>query len=306
MSDLPITKNDYDRAVVLANVLSEFKSICEMREDISDVHFTPQANGYDISFRQNGTDTKLFITFKNRYTDSLTIKRFDGESLTASFALKKTDSLSGLLEAVLHPCPSQKKSRPSGLLFLLAVVLVAAVYAVATAFSIVSYSHLDEARPADAAVVLGAGTSDGQVSPVFRERINHAIDLYESGTIKYIIMTGGTGDGNTVSDAFAAKQYAISQGVPESRILTEEKSAITEENLEYSKAIMDGRRLDSALIVSDPLHMKRAMIMADDYGITAFSSPTPSTMYRSLKTKFPFLLREIFFYIGYRIVRIFR
>lgn len=306
MSDLPITKNDYDRAVVLTNVLAEFKSIFETREDISDVHFTPQANGYDIRFRQNKADVKLCIAFKNRYTDFLIIKRFDGKKLTASFVLKKTDSLFGQLEAVLRPCPVQKKRRPSALLLLLAVVLVAAVYAVATAFSVVSYSHLDKAQPADAAVVLGAGTSDGKVSPVFRERINHAIDLYESGTVKHIIMTGGTGDGNTVSDAFAAKQYAVSQGVPESRILTEEKSTITEENLEYTKAIMDGRRLDSALIVSDPLHMKRAMIMADDYGITAFSSPTPSTMYRSPKTKFPFLLREIFFYIGYRIVRIFR
>ena len=124
MSDLPITKNDYDRAVVLANVLSEFKSICEMREDISDVHFTPQANGYDISFRQNGTDTKLFITFKNRYTDSLTIKRFDGESLTASFALKKTDSLSGLLEAVLHPCPSKKRADRQGSFFCLRLSLL--------------------------------------------------------------------------------------------------------------------------------------------------------------------------------------
>ena len=69
---------------------------------------------------------------------------------------------------------------------------------------------------------------------------------------------------------------------------------------------MDAHDLHTAIIVSDPLHMKRAMAMAKDYGITAFSSPTPTTMYRRLKTKVPFLFRETFFYIGYAIVRIFR
>jgi uncharacterized SAM-binding protein YcdF (DUF218 family) len=52
--------------------------------------------------------------------------------------------------------------------------------------------------------------------------------------------------------------------------------------------------------------MKRAMRMAEDYGLTSFSSPTPTTMYRSLKTKVPFLFRETFFYVGYSIVRLFR
>ena len=69
---------------------------------------------------------------------------------------------------------------------------------------------------------------------------------------------------------------------------------------------MDENALETAIIVSDPLHMKRAMLMAKDYGIPAYTSPTTTSMYKSLKTKIPFLLREEFFYIGYRIVRIFR
>jgi uncharacterized SAM-binding protein YcdF (DUF218 family) len=47
--------------------------------------------------------------------------------------------------------------------------------------------------------------------------------------------------------------------------------------------------------VSDPLHMKRAMMMADDLDIAAVSSPTPTSRYRSLKTKLGFLLRELYF-----------
>lgn len=175
-----------------------------------------------------------------------------------------------------------------------------------TAGSIVSYGKKDNKTQADVAIVLGAGATDAGVSPVFRERLNHGIWLYENRYVDFLIFTGGFGDGNTKSDAFIAKEYALSQGVPEEVILIEEKSTITEENLEFAKELMDENACRTAIIVSDPLHMKRAMLMTKDYGITGYSSPTPTTMYQSLRSKLPFLLREEFFYIGYCIVRIFR
>ena len=191
------------------------------------------------------------------------------------------------------------------LVFLLVVFLII-LFAIITAVNITHYGKLDEKAHCDVAIVLGAATSDGEVSPVYRERINHGIWLYENGYVDYLILTGGIGNGNEMSDACAAKQYAIKKGVPEQVILIEEKSTITEENLEHAKEIMDEFSMDTAIIVSDPLHMKRAMLMASDYGIDACSSPTPTTMYRSAKTQLPFLAREVFFYIGYSIVRVFR
>ena len=68
---------------------------------------------------------------------------------------------------------------------------------------------------------------------------------------------------------------------------------------------MDDNCYNTAIIVSDPLHMKRAMLMADDNGIKAYSSPTPTSRYITVKSKFSFLAREEFFYIGYRVYRIF-
>lgn len=176
----------------------------------------------------------------------------------------------------------------------------------AIAVNIWNYGKKDEKSPSDVAIVLGAAVWDGEVSPVYRERINHAITLYEDGFVDYIILTGGFGEGSYKSDSQVAKEYALSQGVPEERILTEEKSTITEENLEFSKEIMVENNLETAIIVSDPLHMKRAMLMAEDYNINALSSPTTTSMYKSLKTKIPFLLREEFFYVGYCVVRLFR
>lgn len=190
---------------------------------------------------------------------------------------------------------------------LVAIILfLSIIIASAIAVSIWKYGKKDEKSPSDVAIVLGAAVWDGEVSPVYRERINHAITLYKDGFVDYIILTGGFGEGSYKSDSQVAKEYALSQGVPEERILIEEKSTITEENLEFSKEIMDENGLSTAIIVSDPLHMKRAMLMAEDYGINAVSSPTTTSMYKSLKTKIPFLLREEFFYVGYCVVRLFR
>ena len=203
---------------------------------------------------------------------------------------------------IVHKIGKKKTFRLISLFLVLSILF----YLIFTAISIVSYGKIDEKANSDVAIVLGAGTSNGEVSPVYRERINHGIWLYENDYVDYLILTGGIGEGNNASDAYIAKQYALSKSVPEQAIFIEEKSTITEENLENAKAIMDENSFDTAIIVSDPLHMKRAMLMAGDYGIDACSSPTPTTMYRSFKTKIPFLAREEFFYIGYSIVRVFR
>lgn len=188
----------------------------------------------------------------------------------------------------------------------LLVVFLLLLCAIMAAVQIVQYGNVDEKKHCNVAIILGAATTDGEVSPVYRERINHGVWLYKNGYVDYLIMTGGVGEGNETSDAFAAKQYAIEKDVPEQAIRIEEQSTITEENLEYAKAIMDTHSMDTAIIVSDPLHMKRAMLMTNDYGITGYSSPTPTTMYRSAKTQLPFLAREVFLYLGYLVVRPFR
>lgn len=188
------------------------------------------------------------------------------------------------------------------LIFLLAVFLIVA----GNAFAIWSYADVDEKCQADVAIVLGASTYNGTVSPVFQERINHGIWLYNNGYVKKLIMTGGMGAGNEHSDAYTAKRYAVLKGIPEEDIFLEESSTITQENIKYAKTLMDGQGCQTAILVSDPLHMKRSMLMAKDYGIEAYSSPTPTTRYISMDKKLEFLGREVFFYIGYKAYRIVR
>lgn len=172
------------------------------------------------------------------------------------------------------------------------------------AFDIWEYSQKDEKCTTDVIIVLGASTYNDQVIPVFQERLNHGIWLYQNGYAKKMILTGGYGEGNQHSDAFVAREYVMSKGILKDDILIEENSTITQENLENAKIIMDQQSFQTAIIVSDPLHMKRAMLMAKDYDIKAYSSPTPTTKYISFQKKLSFLSRETFFFIGYKIYRL--
>lgn len=189
---------------------------------------------------------------------------------------------------------------------LIIIVALVICYVFSNAVSIYIYSFKDDARNADVAIVLGASTYNGHPSPVYQERINHAVDLYNKHRVKKIIMTGGYGKGNPVSDAYNAKLYAVSQGVPEDDVLTEDQSTVTLENLINAKKIMDVYNYQTALIVSDPLHMKRAMLQAKDAGIIAYTSPTHSSRFRTRDTKFKFLKREVINYIGYKWYRLFK
>ena len=151
----------------------------------------------------------------------------------------------------------------------------------------------------DVAIILGAGLVKDKPSAVFRERINHGIALYQLGKVQHLIFTGGVGKGEVYSESEVAKSYALSKGVALADIYTESRSRITYENLLEAKKIMVKHGFNTALIVSDPLHMKRAIAMAQDLNIKAVSAPTPSSMYRTWSTKLKFLARETYFYMGY-------
>ena len=184
--------------------------------------------------------------------------------------------------------------------FLFIIPVIILIYIISNVVSICTYSNVYEDKECDVAIVLGAACNDTEVSEVYKQRLNHAIKLYNEGKVKKLIVTGGIDAGNTRSDADVAAEYLTENNIPLEDIFKEDKSTITQENLEYSKTIMDNNKFKTALIVSDPLHMKRSMLLSKDRGIDAFSSPTGTSAYKTLKSKIPFVARETFFYIGYK------
>ena len=162
---------------------------------------------------------------------------------------------------------------------------------------IVWVGERDQAAHADAIIVLGAAAYDAKPSPVFQERIRHGLDLYEAGYAPLLIFTGGYGgSGARFSESQVARRYALKQGVPDEAILIETASRNTVQNLVQAKRLMDHRGIHRVIIVSDPLHMARALRLSRGMGIDALGSSTPSTRFRSFHTSWRFLAQEIYFF----------
>ncbi|WP_447724939.1 YdcF family protein [Sphingomonas koreensis] len=164
---------------------------------------------------------------------------------------------------------------------------------------IISAGRSHATGSADAAIVLGAAVHGDQPSPVFRERIRHGVHLYRTGRVRRLIFTGGYDEKTRLAESTAAHAYAIQRGMPPSAILIETHSRTTQQNTAEAAKLLRENKLRTALVVSDPLHLKRALTMAHDQGIDASGAPTPTTMYRGWSSRAGFLLRELYFYNHY-------
>jgi len=188
---------------------------------------------------------------------------------------------------------------------IIGVIMICALLVLATpmfvAGSIWSYG-LTRAEPTgDAAIVLGAAIHGTEPSPIFRERINHGLQLYKSGKVKKLILTGGVEEEGGLAESEVARNYAIKKGVPPGDLLIETVSKTTFENLQQARGIARENHLRTLVVVSDPIHMKRAMTMAASIGLPAKPSPTPTTKFHSWPSRSRFLAHETYYYITFQI-----
>ncbi len=134
---------------------------------------------------------------------------------------------------------------------------------------VITFAYNAKPIKSDAIIVLGCAVYGKNPSPFFKERLNEAIKLYKEGLGKYIIVSGGKGLGEDISEAEAGNGYLLKNGIPDNTILKDDKSYSTLQNLENSKKIMDQKSLKTAIIVSNKFHLKRASIIAKEAGINA-------------------------------------
>jgi uncharacterized SAM-binding protein YcdF (DUF218 family) len=179
------------------------------------------------------------------------------------------------------------------------LIILASSWELYLAGDIIAFSTMNQTPQSDVAIVLGAAVWKNTPSPVFEERIKHAIALYRKGIISKILFTGGVGNGKQYAESEVARNYALKQGVHSSDIFIDTVSKTTQQNLLETQKLLKLHVLHSAIIISDPLHMRRAMVMAEDIGLSVASSPTPTSRYRTLRTQAMFLLREMYFYQRY-------
>jgi uncharacterized SAM-binding protein YcdF (DUF218 family) len=160
------------------------------------------------------------------------------------------------------------------LIRLLVLLLVGAIgYITVTFGQVWLASRRDGAREADAVVVLGAAQYDGRPSPVLQGRLDHALELYEDGTVDIIVLTGGKQEGDRFTEAYVGSVYLGGKGVPDSDMLLEVQGTNTWESLAAATRILRDRDLTDAVLVTDGYHALRVNAIADELGINASVSP---------------------------------
>ncbi|SDF58478.1 YdcF family protein [Sporolituus thermophilus] len=163
----------------------------------------------------------------------------------------------------------QSKRLRRYLLFLVLILFLA------VEVPIIAVGQLAKPEPGDVIIVLGAKLIGHEPSTMLRLRLDEAAKLYQAGYAPFIIVSGAQGRDEAVSEATAMHDYLIAHGIPADRILVEDKSFSTQQNLANSLAIMRERNLKRAIIVSNASHIRRALVIAHNLGMEASGAPAP-------------------------------
>jgi uncharacterized SAM-binding protein YcdF (DUF218 family) len=139
---------------------------------------------------------------------------------------------------------------------------------------VVRTSRLDQRGPADAIVVLGAAQYNGRPSPVLKARLDHALELYRAGLAPTVVVTGGIGNGDRISEATVGHRYLRARQVPDSAIVVRPDGRTTDESMRSVGEWMHDREFTRMILVSDPFHMARLRLEARRTGLRVLTSPT--------------------------------
>jgi uncharacterized SAM-binding protein YcdF (DUF218 family) len=173
----------------------------------------------------------------------------------------------------------------------LGLALVGAVY---------RQARTDQTRPVEAIVVLGTAQFNGRPGPVLRARLERALELYEAGMAPLIVVTGGRAPGDQFTEAEAGEAWLLERGVPAGAILLENEGRDSWQSMRGVAALLNERRLDRVLLVSDGFHLLRLKLMARDLGLDAYASPTTDSPIRQGSgNEFSYMVREAAGIVGH-------
>lgn len=133
------------------------------------------------------------------------------------------------------------------------------------------FPFVAEAESADVIIVLGSAAPRGVPGKVLTSRLDHALVLYRRGYAPLILVSGGVGKGEAMSEAAVMRKYLLGKGVPANAILVENRSRNTWENVAFSRIILDMFKLERPLIVSSPFHLARVALASWRQGLRQVS-----------------------------------
>ncbi len=179
-------------------------------------------------------------------------------------------------------------------LILLSLSVFGVVYLVSFVWLAVQIK--ENARASDAVIVLGARVNyNNHLNPCLVARVEHGAKLVRDGLAKFLIVSGGVDIEDGASEANAMREIALKVGISSDQIILEPRATSTFENLQFSKAILEARRLKSVIVVTEPFHMPRAAMIARKLKLEFSNSPAPeSACWSGWKHASRFFLREPF------------
>jgi len=158
----------------------------------------------------------------------------------------------------------------------LLAVLAAGFLHVTTA--IARQSSVDEARPADVIVVMGAAEYSGRPSPVLRARLDHALGLWRQNLAPRILTTGGAGGDPVFTEGEVGRAYLTQKGVPPEAVIVEPEGESTAHSALAVGELLRRMGLRSCIVVSDGYHIFRAKRLLESRGLKVYGSPRPETV----------------------------
>ncbi|WP_307856607.1 YdcF family protein [Catenulispora pinistramenti] len=217
--------------------------------------------------------------------NGLTMLRKEGRTVTNLLSLACGVGIIGLVLFLVAAVVARRQV----LIGLAAAAVLVVCYLAFLFFCYLSYGFVYRRMPirraSDFVVVLGAGLMGGRrVSPLLASRLDRARSVYESldgDNGPLLIVSGGKGSDERLSEAEAMADYLVERGFPADRILKEDQSSTTEENLLFSAALMREMRPEGyrCVVVTNDFHSYRAALIARDLGVPAQVAGSPTAAY---------------------------
>lgn len=170
------------------------------------------------------------------------------------------------------------------------LIVIASAFTLSSLLNFINFNK----RDLNYVVVLGAGLNGDRVTPLLASRIEKGIAVYKQQKNCKLIMSGGQGADELISEAEAMQRYALSRGVQPADIILEHQSTSTLENIKYSVQLMTGT--PKFAIVTNYYHLFRALLMANELGIKCIGYGSATKFYFTINA----FVRE---FIGYLAVK---
>ncbi len=186
--------------------------------------------------------------------------------------------------------------------YLAGAALVGLLIAAGTWVRVVQIGDRDERAAADAIVVPGAAQYDGDPSPVFRARLDHAAQLYRDGVAPRIVTIGGGQPADATTEGQAGADYLAGTGIDPAALVAVGEGGDTLASLRAADPVLAGHGWSSVVIVTDPAHSARSALMARDLGWTVQTSPVDQGPAVRADVRTEYRLRETLGVLFYRLV----